>query len=96
MRAIDIVILTLRTSRDILVLVSGACALCVVLYAFNKWRRANADVMSCRDGFYDALETVADDTAEKASPEEVSEDQPMEEVAQVVESSDSSSDSDTS
>ena len=48
------------------------------------------------DAFYDALETVADDTAEKASPEEVSEDQPMEEVAQVVESSDSSSDSDTS
>lgn len=48
------------------------------------------------DGFYDALETVADDTAEKASPKEVSEDQPMEEVAQVVESSDSSSDSDTS
>ena len=47
------------------------------------------------DAFYDALETVADDTAEKASPEEVSEDQPMEEVAEVVESSDSSSDSDT-
>ena len=48
------------------------------------------------DAFYDALEIVADDTAEKASPKEVSEDQPMEEVAEIFESSESSSDSDTS
>ena len=63
---------------------TGALSICIVCCVLHLY------------GFYDALETVADDTAEKASPEEVSEDQPMEEVAQVVESSDSSSDSDTS
>ena len=47
------------------------------------------------DGFYDALETVAD-TAEKASPKEASDDQPMEEVEEIIESSESGSDSDAS
>ena len=40
---------TLQTSRDIIVLASGACALCVMLYVCNRGGRANTDVMSCRE-----------------------------------------------